>query len=242
MRSAFFFFRLFLFAAISLLWAAAPSAIGQAAGSVTINSFTLSASTVTGGSVVTGTITGYNNSDSTYPVSVNAQNVVTLSPGSFYAPPGSFNQTEAISTMSVSTATNVSIFASATGSSKVVTLRILPPVPASLTFASTSSPTNPPTAGDDATATVTLNGPAASGGASVTLSVFNVAPSGATVTVPASVTVPAGSTTATFTVTSSQNSSSDVTANIVAVSGGTHLTDKSALTRQPFCLRACRPS
>src|SRR5256886_3874219 len=54
------------------------------------------------------------------------------------------------------------------------------------------------TGGGNSTGTVTLNGPAPAGGASVTLSSNNTA-----ATVPGSVTVPAGATSTTFTVTTS---------------------------------------
>jgi len=99
----------------------------------------------------------------------------------------------------------------------------------SLTLSSlTLSPSNV-TGGNPSTGTVTLNGPAPSGGAILSLSSSNTAVAG----VPPSVTVPAGSSSATFTVTTSAVAAS--TSVTISASDGT-VTQTASLTVTPPAL------
>ena len=96
-----------------------------------------------------------------------------------------------INTVGVNSQTSVVIRASLGGTPKTATLTITPTSLSAITL----NPTKV-SGGSSSTGTVTLTGPAGSGGAVLSLSSDNAA-----ATVPASVTVPAGQTTANFNVT-----------------------------------------
>jgi hypothetical protein len=105
----------------------------------------------------------------------------------------------------VADSTTATITASYAGMTKTAILTVAPPALSSLSLAPTSI-----TGGSSSQGTVTLTGPAPTGGASVSLSSNSTA-----AVVPATVTVVAGSTTATFTITTTAVSSS-TTATITA--------------------------
>src|SRR5260370_1754545 len=113
----------------------------------------------------------------------------------------------------VARSAEVSISGSYGGGTQTAALTVVPPVPSSLTLsqASVTGGTSSPTG------TVTLNGPAPSGGALVSLSSSNAAAS-----VPANgVTVPAGATSATFTVTTTPVATSTSVTISASYGGGT---------------------
>ena len=107
----------------------------------------------------------------------------------------------------VATDTDVAITATLGTVSKSVTLTVVAPVAASVTVSPTSV-----LGGASSTGTVTLSGPAPTGGR-----VVDLASNLASATVPASVTVVAGATTATFTVTTTP-----ITTNAIATLSATN--------------------
>jgi hypothetical protein len=132
-------------------------------------------------------------------------------PASVTVPAGKSSATFAITSVKTSTQTSVTLKATLGSTSKSVTLTVLAsPAPSAVTF-------NPPTvpAGGTSIGTVTLDGPAPSSGAVVTLS--SDLPTSAQV--PASVTIPAGATQRTFTVTTSINAFAP---DAVAISASYH--------------------
>jgi len=96
-----------------------------------------------------------------------------------------------VQTQPVSATTSVTISAVYSTVTRTAKLSVRPPALASINVNPSSVP-----GGSDATATVTLSGPAMASGAAVALSSSNTAAA----TVPASITVPAGTTTASATV------------------------------------------
>jgi trimeric autotransporter adhesin len=193
------------------------------ASSVTLSSFTLSqpglsvpngsASSVTGGFSSQGTV------NLTGPAPTGDV-VVTISSSSGLAsmPPGvsitAGNTTTsfAINTQPVTSNTSVVITVTAGGNSQHATLTIAPPQAAIAIASFTLNPASV-TGGSTSQATVTLNGPAPSGGTAVTFTSNNPAAS-----VTPSIIMPAGSTTATVPITTQS-----VTATTTAiVSAGTN--------------------
>jgi hypothetical protein len=164
---------------------------------ITLNSFSFSPGTITGGSSVSGTVflTGAAPAGGAA-VSISSSSGLVPSI-SVTVPAGSVSAPFTLTSGGVSTVTNVSLTASYGGISQTGTLTLVPPLPflASLSF-------SPPTidSGLTATCTVTLTAPAPLGGASISLandSSFSIA------AVPNNTLVPAGATSATFTVRTS---------------------------------------
>jgi len=191
----------------------------------TISNFTLSpTSTIGGVSGVnsTGTITlnaAATGSGVTVTLSSSNTSVATV-PSSVTVPANSISATFTVTPLAVRTSTNVTITA-AFGGNHTATLTVQPPVVSSISL----SPTSVTGGLSNSTGTVTLSGPAATGGDSVALSSDNTAAA----TVPSSVTVAAGKTTATFTVTGHAVAATSK-ANI---SGTFGVTQKTALTVNP---------
>jgi len=167
----------------------------------TLSSLTLSPTSVTGGNSSTGTVTlsgpaptggaqvALSSSDTTV---ARVLSSVTVAAGATSA---SFT----VSTSAVAGSTTVSIFASYAGATRSASLTVTPAPPPPPTLASlTLNPSSVVGGLEDSTGTVTLTGPAPSGGAQVFLSSSNGAAS-----VPSSVIVPAGASNATFTVRTS---------------------------------------
>lgn len=181
--------------------------------STTISSLTLNPSTVTGGSSSTGTVTlsSAGPSGGTV-VSLSSNSSSASVPSSVTVASGSTSATFTVTTTSVSTALTATITATLGSSSQIAYLVINPP----LTLSSlTLNPTSV-SGGNSSTGTVTLSGPAPSGGATVTLQSGNTS----VATVPSSVTVQAGQTSATFTV-STQRVSSNTSVLIAGNYAGT---------------------
>lgn len=170
---------------------------------VSLSSLTLNPATVVGGSQSsTGTVT----LSAAAPaggaqVALSSSDTATAQvPASVIVSAGATSATFTVTTSAVTTSTSVTITASFGGVTQMAALTVTPPPPptvVSLTL-NPSSVTGGPIIGSS-TGTVTLSGPAPSGGAQVAVSSSN----SGVASVPSSVTVPAGSTKASFTVNTS---------------------------------------
>ncbi|GIV07475.1 MAG: hypothetical protein KatS3mg017_0677 [Fimbriimonadales bacterium] len=162
-----------------------------------LSSLSLSPTTVTAGSPSTGTVvlTGpapYGG----FVVNLNSSNTAAATvPSSVTVPAGSMSANFTISTHSVSSATTVTISASAGSASHQATLVVNPAAATASLDSLTIQPTTV-SGGGTATGTVRLTAPAPAGGA-----VVKLRSSSTRATVPSSVTVPAGATSANFTIT-----------------------------------------
>jgi hypothetical protein len=184
---------------LSLFTYACGGSYGGPPGSPTLSSIALNPMSVTGGSPSTGTVTLSGPAPSGgAAVSLSGDNTTAATvPASVTVPAGASSATFTVSTSSVTTATSVNISASYAGVTKTASLTVQPqalPTLSSLTL----NPTSVTGGAQTSTGTVTLSGPAPSGGTAVSLS-----SSTSTATVPASVTVAAGASSATFTVSTS---------------------------------------
>jgi hypothetical protein len=168
-----------------------------------LSSLTLNPRTVVGGpQSSTGTVTLSAAAPSGgAQVSLSSSDTATAqAPSSVTVPAGATSATFTVTTSAVAASTSVTISASFTGVTQTASLTVMPPprpTLASLTL-NPSSVIGGPLVGSS-TGTVTLSGPAPSGGAQVTLSSSN----NGVASVPSSVTVPAGSTKASFIVNTS---------------------------------------
>ncbi len=162
---------------------------------ISVSSLALNPASVASGSTAVGTVVltaaaphgAVVSLSSTNPAVATVPPIVTVAPGASTA---NFE----VSTIYVSSTTAVTISASLGGGTQNAFLTVLQPsvIVSSITV-------NPATVGggNASTGTVTLSGPAPTGGAAITLS----SNQSSVATTPASVTVPAGSTSATFPVT-----------------------------------------
>ena len=163
-----------------------------------LSSLSVNPSTVTGGTGVTGTVT----LDGLAPaggalVSLSSDNAAATVPASVTVEAGNSSVTFAVTT-AVSASATATITASYAGITRTAALTVVP-----LSLSSLSVNPSSVTGGANATGTVTLNGPAPTGGVEVSLSSNNPA-----ATVPGYITVTEGNTTATFSVTTSAVSAS----------------------------------
>src|SRR6266566_130013 len=165
-----------------------------------IYSLTLNPTSVTGGgpqpSIGTVMLSGLAPAGGTQ-VTLSSSSALASIPPSVAVPAGSTTATFTINTSAVATSTVITISASYAGASKSASLTVTPPL-LPMVSSLTLNPTSVVGGVQSSTGTVTLSGPAPTGGAQVTLSSSNGAAS-----VPASVTVPGGSSSATFTVNTS---------------------------------------
>ncbi|MFZ3210573.1 MAG: N,N-dimethylformamidase beta subunit family domain-containing protein [Terriglobales bacterium] len=201
-----------------------PSSTTTGLSSVTVNP-----TSVTGGTSAAGTVTLTGPAPSAgFTVTLASNNAAaTPSTTSVTIPSGSSSGTFTVNTTAVTTSTAAQITAS-NGTTDVEATLTITPV-ANLTAVSVN-PTSV-TGGNSSTGTVTLNNPAPTGGAVVSLS-----SNSASAVVPATATVAAGSTTATFTITTS-GVSSVTTADISATYNSVTPTP-AALTINPAALSA----
>jgi hypothetical protein len=154
----------------------------------------LNPSSVTGGSKATGSVTLSSPAPSGGAVvALRSSSTVATVPASVTIAAGATSASFTISTAVVSTTTSASITATYSGVSSSATLTVKRPVLSRLAL----SPTSVRGGYVNSTGTVTLTGPAPSGGAVVNLSSSNTG----VAKTPASITVPAGSASAKFTVT-----------------------------------------
>jgi len=165
----------------------------------TLSSLTLNPTTVVGGaqsSTGTVTLSGPAPSGGAQVALANDNGAASVS-SSVTVPAGATSATFPVNTTAVPSSTAVTISASYGGVSKSATLTVTPSALPTLSSLSLN-PTSVIGGTQSSTGTVTLSGPAPSGGAQVTLASNNGAAS-----VSSSVTVPAGGTSATFTVRTS---------------------------------------
>src|SRR5882762_382896 len=177
-------------------------------GSSTLSSVALNPMSVIGGSPSAGTVTLSGPAPSGgAAVSLSSDNTAAATvPASVTVAAGASSATFTVTTSSVTASTSVTISASYAGATKTASLSVAPQGSATLS-AIALNPMSV-TGGAQSTGTVTLSGPAPTGGAAVSLMSDNTAAA----TVPASVTVAAGASSATFTVsTSSVAASTPVT-------------------------------
>ncbi len=167
----------------------------------TLSSLTLSPTSVTGGNSSTGTVTlsGPAPTGGAQVTLSSSDTTVARVLSSVTVAAGATSASFTVSTSAVAGSTTVSIFASYAGATRSASLTVTPAPPPPPTLSSlTLNPSSVVGGLEDSTGTVTLTGPAPSGGAQVFLSSSNGAAS-----VPSSVIVPAGASNATFTVRTS---------------------------------------
>jgi hypothetical protein len=186
---------------------------------LSLSSLTLSPTSVIGGtqsSTGTVTLSGPAPSGGALVTLSSSNTAATRVPSSVTVPAGATNATFTVSTSAVTASTAVTISAAYGGVTRTASITVAPAPPPAVTLSSlTLSPTSVIGGTQSSTGTVTLSGPAPSGGALVTLSSSNTAAA----RVPSSVTVAAGATSVTFTVsTSAETASTAVT--ISAAYGG----------------------
>jgi Subtilase family len=171
---------------------------GPGPGSPTLSSVTLNPTSVTGGSSSIGMVTLSGPAPSGgLAVNLSSSSPATV-PASVTVAYGASSATFTVTTSAVSASTPVTITASYGGATTTATLTVMPQASSPTLSSLTLNPTSVTGGAQTSTGTVTLSGPAPTGGAQVVLSSNNAAAS-----VPTSVTVAAGATSATFTVTTS---------------------------------------
>jgi hypothetical protein len=180
----------------------------------TLSSFTVSPTSVTGGTPATGTVrlSSAAPSGGTLVTLGSNQPGAASVPSSVTVAAGATSATFTVTTFA-SAGTTVQLSATLGNSVLFAALGVNPPSPTAALSAITVNPTTV-VGGTSATGTVTLSAAAPSGGATVSLSDNSSA-----ATTPASITVPAGATSASFTVTTTAVTAS-ATATISAVFGG----------------------
>jgi hypothetical protein len=188
---------------------------------VSLSSLSVSPSSVTGGTAVTGTV-GLSGAAPVGGTSValSSNNAAVTVSASVTVPAGSTTATFNISTSAVTSSVSATVSGTLSGVTKSGSLTVTPAV--SVTLSSVSVNPATVTGGTSSTGTVTLSAAAPSGGLSVTLS-----SSSTSAIVPASVAFAAGSTSATFTITTQSVTSSTsvtITANYSSVSKTSSLT------------------
>jgi hypothetical protein len=179
----------------------------------TLSALSINPASVVGGNSSTGTVT----LSAAAPagglvVTLSDNSAAVTVPASVTVAAGATSASFTITTTSVTAPTSATISATAGGVTRSATLTVNP-VPATVSVSGVSLNPTSVTGGNTSQGTVTLSGPAPSGGLVVTLS-----DNSAAVTVPASVTVAAGATSANFTVTTSVVTAS--TSVLVSATGG----------------------
>ncbi|HUC54812.1 MAG TPA: S8 family serine peptidase [Candidatus Cybelea sp.] len=171
---------------------------GNPPGSPTLSSIALNPPSVTGGSPSTGTVTLSGSAASGATVYLSSSASAATVPASVTIAAGASSATFTVSTSAVTASTQVTITASYGGATKTASLTVVPSQGAATLSSLTVNPASVTGGTQTSTGTVTLSGPAPTGGAQVMLSSDNAAAG-----VPASVTIAAGASSATFTVSTS---------------------------------------
>ena len=177
---------------VSATWNGTTVQAGLTINPATLSSLSLSPTTVVGGNSSTGTVrlNGPAPSGGAL-VTLSDNSASAQTPGSVTVAAGATSASFTVTTSTVTSSTSVTMSATYNGATVQAGLTVNPPTLSSLVLRPTTV-----VGGNSSTGTVTLSGPAPSGGAVVTLSDNSTAAQ-----TPASVTVAAGSRTATFTVT-----------------------------------------
>jgi hypothetical protein len=199
---------------------------------IVLSSLELSQSSVLGGGNVTATV------KLTAPaptggavVNITSANAAATVPQTVNIAAGQSSATFTVGTTAVATDTDVKLEAIGNDTKAAATLKVLAPAPATLTLAPSSV-----RGGANSTGTVTLNGPAPTGGLTVSLSSNK-----SDATVPQSVTVAAGETSKTFTVTTSPVVN-ETAASITATTAGGTKSATLTLTRAQVSNLSVSPS
>ena len=202
----------------------------SALASVSLSSLSLNPTSVTGGNSSTGTVTLSGAAPAGgAQVALSSNNGAASVPSSLAVPAGATSATFTVSTSAVAASTTVAISAAYGGVTKTASLTVTPASPPAPSLSSlTLNPTSGIGGAQSSTGTVTLSGPAPTGGAQVALSSNNGAAS-----VASSVAVPAGATTATFTVNTSVVTAS-TTVTISAAYGGVSKSATLTVTPPPL--------
>jgi len=202
----------------------------SAPAAVSLSSLSLNPTSVTGGNSSTGTVTLSGAAPAGgAQVALSSNNGAASVPSSLAVPAGATSATFTVSTSAVAASTTVAISAAYGGVTKTASLTVTPASPPALSLSSlTLNPTSGVGGAQSSTGTVTLSGPAPTGGAQVALSSNNGAAS-----VASSVAVPAGATTATFTVNTSVVTAS-TTVTISAAYGGVSKSATLTVTPPPL--------
>jgi len=198
-------------------------------GGSTLSSVALNPMSVIGGSPSAGTVTLSGPAPSGgAAVSLSSDNTAAATvPASVTVAAGASSATFTVTTSSVTASTSVTISASYAGATKTASLSVAPQGSATLS-AIALNPMSV-TGGAQSTGTVTLSGPAPTGGAAVSLMSDNTAAA----TVPASVTVAAGASSATFTVSTSTVTASTPVTITGSYGGGTKTASLTLLPQAP---------
>ncbi|HEV2195113.1 MAG TPA: hypothetical protein VGR55_06005 [Candidatus Acidoferrum sp.] len=167
--------------------------------SVSLSSLSLNPTSVSGGNSSTGTVTlsGAAPAGGAQVALSSSNTTVARVPSSVTVAAGATSTTFSVSTSAVTASTSATISASYGGVTRSASVTVTPSPPPAPTLSSLAvNPTSIIGGAQSSTGTVTLTGPAPSGGAQVILASSNAAAA----QVPSSVIVSAGGTTATFTV------------------------------------------
>jgi len=201
---------------------------GSSTTAVSLSSLAVNPTSVVGGNSSTGTVTlsGPAPAGGAQIALSSSNTTAARVPASATVVAGATSATFTVSTSVVSASTAVAISATYAGASKTTSLTVQPAAPPAVTLSSlTLNPTSV-VGGNSSTGTVTLSGPAPSGGAQIALSSSNTS----VARVPASVSVAAGATSATFTASTSVVTASTAVTLSAAYGGATR---SASLTVQP---------
>src|SRR5712671_6074255 len=186
-----------------------------ASSSLSLSSLSLNPTSVAGGNSSTGTVTLSGAAPTGgAQVALSSNNGAASVPSSVTVAAGATGATFAVSTSAVASSTTVTITAAYGGVTNTASLTVTAAPPPPPTLSSLSLNPTSVAGGNSSTGTVTLSGPAPTGGAQVALSTNNGAAS-----VPPSVTVGAGATSATFVVSTSTVASAATVTITAAYSG-----------------------
>jgi hypothetical protein len=202
--------------------------ISSAPAPASLSSISLNPTSVTSGNPSTGTVTlsGPAPTGGAQVALSSSNTAVATVPSSVTVAAGATTASFTVNTSAVAASTTVAISASYAGATASASLTVTPAPTAPTLSSLTLNPTTVVGGVQSSTGTVTLSGPALSGGAQVALFSSN----SAVASVPSSVTVPAGATSATFTVSTSAVTAS-TTVTISASYGGA--TRSASLTVTP---------
>lgn len=179
------------------------------------NVLSVSPASLIGGATATGTVTLNSPAPSGGAVvNLSSSNVAVTVPASVTVPAGALIQVFNVNSLPVATTTSVTLTATRNGVSKSVNLSVIASAIASVAVSPTAA-----TGGEVVTGTVSLTGPAPTGGRTISLSSNALSRA----TVPSSVVVPAGATSAGFTITTFPQTA-DGNATIIAGLNGANRT------------------
>jgi len=201
---------------------------GSSTTAVSLSSLAVNPASVTGGNSSTATVTLSGPAPTGgAQVALSSNNTTAARvPASVTVAAGATIATFTVSTSVVSASTAVTISAAYAGTSKTASLTVQTAAPPAIRLSSLSLNPTSVVGGNSSTGTVTLSGPAPTGGAQVALTSSNTT----VARTPVSVTIAAGATSATFAVgTSVVSASTSVT--ITASRGG--VTKAATLTVKP---------